>query len=276
MTSSRFGIKNLIYSSLFLIFVIAIYALQQAAPGSPPPIAPRLLSQKIHNIYADFTHSLTHTAHQLLSLLELKKSYIELQHENQSLKASLQIIKESENENARLKKILSYKEENNQFQFIIARVTAKDLFTDHYSLFINKGSRDGVEKMAGVISPDGVVGYIIDVGENSSRLLLVNDRLSSIDAVIQRTRARGIVSGYTHKDCQLKYIDRPQEITQGDAVVTAGDQTQFPQGYPIGTIHHIKINPTGVGHLALLKPTVDFRKLEEVMILKPAKNNVRQ
>lgn len=275
MTVSRFGFKNLFYLTTFVAFTIVIYTLQQSAAPSPLPIAPNGLSQNIQSYYAKFSNSITDTAHQFMALMELKKSYGKLQQENQTLKATLVIQKDIENENLRLKKMLNYKEDNPHFQFIVGKITAKDLFTDHYSLFINKGAADGVEKLAGVISSEGVIGYIIEVEENTSRLLLINDRLSSIDAIIQRTRARGIVSGYSNKECQLKYIDRPQEITDGDPVVTATDQTIFPPGYPVGTIQHIKINPTGVGHLALLKPAVDFRKLEEVMILKAAKSNVR-
>ncbi|MBY0313959.1 MAG: rod shape-determining protein MreC [Bdellovibrionales bacterium] len=267
----KLGFKNVFFTAVFLIFAGAIYTLQQASRNSSLPIAPNGLSQHIQTYYSRFTHSVAQTTSQFLSLLELKKSYEKLEQENKQLMTSLQIQKQIEDENLRLKKLLNYKEQTPNYQFIVAKITAKDLFTDHYSLFVNKGAKDGVEKLSGVVSPEGVVGYIIDVQENSARLLLVNDRLSSVDAIIQRTRARGIVTGYSNKECQLKYIDRPQEIAEGDQVVTASDQTIFPAGFPVGIIHHIKINPTGVGHLALLKPIVDFKKLEEVMIIKPVK-----
>jgi rod shape-determining protein MreC len=97
----------------------------------------------------------------------------------------------------------------------------------------------------------------------------VNDPEISIDATIQRTRTRGVVAGHSATESRLKYIDRPQEVVAGDVVVTSSDQKFFPVGYPIGEVQSIFISPSGVNHYAPIKPSVDIKKLEEVIILKP-------
>ena len=196
---------------------------------------------------------------------------MQMQIENQSLKAQLQVMEEVRLENARLKDIFKLQETHPQFDFVVAKVIAKDLFTDHYSLTISKGSEDGIEKLSGVITGDGVVGYVIDVQSHSSRLLLVTDRLISIDSTVQRTRGRGIISGQSKSESLLKFIDRPQEMATGDLIVTSDDQRMFPIGYPIGTVVRVQVSPFGVGHTAIVKPTVDPKKLDEVIILKVKK-----
>ena len=107
----------------------------------------------------------------------------------------------------------------------------------------------------------------IDVQADSARVLLLTDRLMSIDAVVQRTRSRGIVSGYGKSMSILKFLDRPQELSIGDIVVTSPEQKLFP-GYPIGQITSVYIHPSGVGHYAIIDPTVDARKLSEGLILR--------
>ncbi|MBY0383613.1 rod shape-determining protein MreC, partial [bacterium] len=138
-------------------------------------------------------------------------------------------------------------------------------------LTISKGSEDGVEKLSGVISGDGVIGYVIDVQAQTSRLLLISDRLISIDSTVQRTRGRGIISGQSRNESILKFIDRPQEIAAGDLIVTSDDQKMFPIGYPIGHVTSVQVSPFGVGHTATVKPIVDLRKLDEVIVLRPQK-----
>jgi rod shape-determining protein MreC len=219
--------------------------------------------------YSKLADSIGSTVQQYLQLISVKEELGLAKIENQELKSQLMVLAEVQAENERLKKLIDLKTEHTNFQFLAAKVTAKDLFSDHFSLFVNKGSADGVEKLMGVISPNGVVGYVIDVEPHSSKLLLVNDSEVSIDATIQRTRTRGVVAGYSMNESRLKYIDRPQEVVAGDIVVTSSDQKMFPVGYPIGKVESVHISPSGVNHFAPMKPSVDIKKLEEVIILKP-------
>lgn len=267
----KLDLKKIIYSSAFLIICIGIYMLQQSRMNPGFPLAPHFLSQKVQSWYAILADSVSTTTRQYMELSTLRDKYRQIQIENQELKAHLQTQGEMAAENDRLKKLVHLKDELTEYEILVAKVTSKDLFSDHFSLFINKGSEDGIEKLLGVISPDGVVGYVIDVEPKTSRLLLINDRLTSIDSTILRTRTRGVIAGYSAGESILKYIDRPQEITQGDIVVTSHDQKMFPIGYPVGQVNTIYVSPSGVGHYALVKPSADLKKLEEVMILKPKK-----
>lgn len=247
---------------------VLIYALQQHSSSASFPAAPHTIVHQVQLGYSRFAASISKSTRMYLDLIKIKEKNSALELENQELKAKLQVQKEIEVENLRLVQMLDLKKDHADFEFQAAQVTAKDLFTDNFSIFINKGSDDGIEKLSGVISADGVVGYVIDVEKDSARILLANDRLTSIDATIQRTRSRGIVTGYSSQECMLKYIERPQDVSVGDMVVTSDDQQIFPAGYPIGVVTSVKVNASGVGHFATLRLASDLKKMEEVFILK--------
>jgi len=273
MSFLKLDLKKIIYSSAFVLLCVLIYTLQQSRMTPGFPLAPNFASAQMQIWYGRLADSVGSTVQQYLQLISVKEQLGLAKIENQELKAQMQTLTEVQAENARLKKLIDLKTDHVGYEFLAAKVTAKDLFSDHFSLFVNKGSDDGVTKLLGVISPEGVVGYVIDVEPHSSRLLLINDRLTSVDATIQRTRTRGVIAGYSSGESILKYIDRPQEVVAGDMIVTSSDQKMFPAGYPIGQVKSIYISPSGVGHYAVVKPQIDLKKLEEVIILKPSRGH---
>ena len=135
---------------------------------------------------------------------------------------------------------------------------------------INRGARDLIEKDQAVVTHRGVVGRCIEVSSSTSRVLLITDINSSVDALVQRTRSRGIVEGRGTSLCELKYVANTEDVMIGDLVVTAGLCGIFPKGLPIGTVSRIEQNNFGLFQYIELKPSVDLNKLEEVSILLPA------
>jgi rod shape-determining protein MreC len=267
----RLDFQKIFSITAFLGACGIIYTLQQSSVAPNLPGTPFFLTNLVQPLYNSAAESIGTSARQYLDLLSIKQKISQLEVDNQSLKAQLQVLDEVRTENDRLKSIFNLKDQHPQFEFVVAKVTAKDLFTDHFSLTISKGSEDGIEKLSGVISGDGVIGYVVDVQSNTSRLLLITDRLISIDSTVQRTRGRGIISGHSRNQSVLKFIDRPQEISPGDLIVTSDDQKMFPIGYPIGSVESVQVSPFGVGHTATVKPVVDLKKLDEVIVLRPKK-----
>jgi rod shape-determining protein MreC len=267
----RLDFRKLVSIAAFLSVCVLIYTLQQSFGPANNAMAPNFLTAQIQPYYNTAAESIGKTVRQYVDLLSIKEQLQTLKGENQRLQAQLQVLEEIRSENERLKSIFNLRDAHPKYDFVIAKVTAKDLFTDHYSLTISKGSEDGIEKLSGVISGEGVIGYVVDVQAHSSRLLLVSDRLISIDSTVQRTRGRGIISGHSRNESVLKFIDRPQDIAPGDLIVTSDDQRMFPIGYPIGNVVSVRVSPFGVGHTALVHPIVDLRKLDEVIVLRVKK-----
>lgn len=257
-----------LYFACLIGFFCLIYALQSAQTPPSVEIAPHSVAHRLQNYYHQFAGLVTNTTRHYLNILGIKEELRAVKIENDILKAQLKALKELELENARILALLDYKQKLPNYEFVLGKVIAKDIISDHFSLFVDRGSNDGISKLSGVISPHGVVGYVTEVTETSAKILLLTDRLSSIDAVIQRTRARGIISGHSKALTRLKYIERPEDMAEGDLVVTSPDQEIFPPGFPIGKISTVNSRLSGVGHQASVKPAAQLKKLEEVIILK--------
>src|SRR5439155_24980271 len=129
------------------------------------------------------------------------------------------------------------------------------------TLLIGRGERDGVVRGAAVLAPAGIVGHVFQVSPNAARVLLVADHNSGVDALVQRTRARGIVQGTADGGCGLKYVKRTEDIQVGDTVVTSGLDGIFPKGLPIGKVVSVDKRGQGLFQYAEIAPRVDAEQL---------------
>ena len=254
--------------SIFLLFLPALffYALQNKSIESARLGAFQSAAHWMQEIHDNFTGELSATLETYLNLIEIKSKNGELKKENDKLKAQLQLLEEFRTENTRLSSLLDFKRELGR-KTLAARVISKDILIDQKSILINKGRQHGIHRLQAVVSPDGVVGYVIAVEEESSRVLLLTDRSANIDVTIQRTRARGIVSGISRSSCLLKYIMRNEDVAEGDIIVTSGRQGYFPKGFIVGNVLEVKASPSGVSYTAKVNPAAQVDKLEEVLII---------
>jgi rod shape-determining protein MreC len=173
---------------------------------------------------------------------------------------------ESEQALQRLQELL---ETNAQapYRMLPAQVTGVDPSGWFKTVIINKGQSHGVLKEMAVLSTKGLVGHVIKAFDQSAMVLLIIDPASAVDALIQRSRFRGIVEGETAVSCRLKYVVRKADVKIGDLVLSSGLDGIFPKGLRIGTISQV-LNPgTGLFQNAKVKPLVDFSRLEEVLVI---------
>jgi rod shape-determining protein MreC len=175
--------------------------------------------------------------------------------ENQQLRTSLDLLTEQNVqrqelllENDRLRKLLLLKERSSA-KLISAEVIGRDAIGWLKTILINKGENDNVYKDQAVVTHQGIVGRCIEVADTTSRVLLITDINSSVDALVQRTRSRGIVEGTGSGMCELKYI---------------------PKGLPIGTVKDIKKSRNDLFQSVELVPSSNLNKLEEISLLLPA------
>ena len=266
--------------ALLLLFFPAtlFYALQNRDFEQVPVGFLRPPAHFIQEGYDQVTYVISSTVSTYLNLIDIKKENTQLKAQIAHLATQTQLVEEYRSENSRLKTLLNFKKELER-KNLAARVISKDVLLDHKSILINKGAKDGIKKLQAVVSPEGVVGYIIAVEENSSRILLLTDRSANIDATIQRTRARGIVSGISRSKCRLKYIMRKEDVAEGDIIVTSGRQGYFPKGFIVGSVLDVEESPAGASYHAKVKPAAPIDKLEEVFVIlenKPAKETASQ
>ncbi|MGD9764303.1 MAG: rod shape-determining protein MreC [Candidatus Binatia bacterium] len=171
-------------------------------------------------------------------------------------------------ENERLRELLNFRAPL-QGTAYGARVIARDPGPLSSVLTVDRGARDGVRRGMAVLTPQGVVGRVVDVSHTVSQVVALTDRNSGIDALLQRSRARGVVQGAADGACYMNYLMRDADVQIGDRVLTSGLDGVFPKGVAIGSVIEIGHRHRGLLQAAVVKPSVDLNQLEEVLLVDP-------
>ena len=169
-------------------------------------------------------------------------------------------------ENVRLRKALSFRPLEGGMRVISAEVIGRDPDHIYDTIVINAGHDLGVDKDMPVVTPEGLVGHIAQVGASDSVVqLLMRTRVS---ALIQATRAQGIVSWIDGHRFRLRFVEASNLVREGDLVVSSGLGGRYPKGIPIGTVVEVNQEKRAPVFLrVILKSIVDFSVLEEVFVL---------
>jgi rod shape-determining protein MreC len=168
-------------------------------------------------------------------LAALRAENVRLAEENLRLQHWQTVARELDNENRALKAQINYLPDP-EAAFITARVIGDSGGAFVHSMLLNVGSRDGVRKGQAVIAGENLVGRIAEVGDRSSRILLLTDINSHIPVVVEGSRAKAILSGDNGDRPRLNYLSPNSNAAPGNRVVTSGHGGVFPPGLPVGVI----------------------------------------
>ena len=173
-------------------------------------------------------------------------------------------LKQDADQAHRLQALLGFKE-----QFIAkteaAQVIGSSGSEQSRTVYIDKGSRDGIQPDMAVISSEGVVGKVIAVFHSASQVLLINDQQSGVGAILEQSRLQGVLKGKASGRLVLDKIMADEEVKVGDKVLTSGGDQIFPKGLAIGTVEKISKGPEFLQ--LLVKPAARLSHLEEVLII---------
>jgi len=174
-------------------------------------------------------------------------------------------LAETQLENDRLRTLLEFRR-TLRGELLTARVIGHDASGLSRTITIDQGTAAGVLKGAAVLAPGGLVGQVFLASPHAARVLLVTDHNSGVDAVVQRTRGRGIVEGTIEGRCGLKFVKRTEDLQVGDLVLSSGFDGIFPPGLPVGRIDAVDKQGQGLFQYAQIDPAVDVDRLEEVLV----------
>lgn len=198
---------------------------------------------------------------------------ISVRDENKRLWQELQESRENANKNrealatnARLRKLLAFKESTNS-PMLAARIVGKDPSLWFRTVVVDRGSSDGAVKGMPVVNGDGIVGQVFTVSPNFSKILLAIAPSSAIDVLIQKSRVRGILKGTGSLSYTLDYVLKTVDVQEGDHVVTAGYGGLFPTGMPVGVVSKVIRKRRGMFLEIEVTPAVDFLTLENLLIM---------
>ncbi len=221
---------------------------------------------------------LTSLANNVSDLTQTASDLRELRHRNEELRRladSLMIenvrLKEIESENETLRRLLGFTQANPTHSYKAAEVKGRVIGRDPSNflsyLTIDSGSQQGIEKGMPVVTERGLVGRITDVGSNWAKVMLIIDPSSSVNALIQISRATGVVEGRVGGSLIMKYIPQEETVNVNDIVLTSGLGGNFPKKLIIGQVTAVHQRDIEMFQQADIRPTVDFNNLEIVLVI---------
>jgi rod shape-determining protein MreC len=165
----------------------------------------------------------------------------------------------------RLEVLLNFRESHLETPMLAAQVIGASADPTSHTLFINRGEHDRIRRNLPVITPDGIVGKIVEVFPASSQVLLINDKESGVGALFSDTRTHGVVKGSGDPEPVMDYVANDEKVTYGETVLTSGDDRIFPKGLLIGTVADNR--PGNTFQTIHVKPATRLDRLEEVLVL---------
>jgi len=177
-------------------------------------------------------------------------------------------LREVTQENSRLNNLLNFKQKS-PLRMVAARVIGRSLDSWSSSIVIDKGRYNGVKNGMVVVSPQGLVGSIVESSENTAKVLLINDPNQGVSSIVQRSRQEGLVSGTLGTSLIMRYLPDEAVIAVGDIIVTSELSQIYPKGLLVGRVVNIGREFSGLNRYALVKPAADLANIEEVLVILP-------
>lgn len=194
-----------------------------------------------------------------------------LRQEKESLEARLEDAVLLEDENERLRAYLGMKNQHPSFTMEAGMIISYSSGNYRTVFTLNRGSLHGIEVDMPVITEQGIVGKVTEVGWNWCMVSTLIEQESSIGAYVERSGVVGIVSGdYRLKNegvCQISYMDVNADIQVGDHILSSGNASVYPEGLEIGTVISVEINEYSRNMVATIQPSVDLTSLKWVMVI---------
>jgi rod shape-determining protein MreC len=236
---------------------------------------PTAVSTKLHMIFVQLSTPFVRLGEYIPAVKSrraLAEANEELHTENESLRQRVAALSEAGRENLRLRELLGVHDRIHS-RPVIARVIGRDASNWWKSIQIDRGLQDGLRENLAVVNADGLVGKTVHVTRGEARVLLMIDPNCKASALLQDSREPGVVSGaetamVREPRLMMTFVDRNAKINAGENVVTSGLGGIFPKGILLGAVKRVRLNPqNGMYQDVEIKPAVDFRRLEEVVVV---------
>src|SRR5271170_3824694 len=203
--------------------------------------------------------------HHYFALQNASRENERLHHENDTLKLQINQLQSKAAEADRLAALLNFRHAHQDVPMLGARVIGTSADTASQTIYLDRGERDKIERNMGVITPDGVVGKVIEAYSNTSQVLLLTDKDSGVGAMLVDSRIQSPVGGTGDPFLAMKYVPNDDNVNLGDRVVTSGMDRIFPRDLPVGTVSQITAgNPF---KQIRIRPAANLERLEEVIVL---------
>jgi len=210
---------------------------------------------------------IAHAVQTVRDLNSLQRRVQELQETVDRLMIENVRLHEADIERANLRDQLHFKLANPTYNLLAAEVIGYDPSNLLQYIIIDRGTQDGVATGMPVVTARGLVGRITSVYPHSARVMLLTDPASSVNALIQSSRATGVVQGQGQRGLAMRYIEQDEQVQVGDVVLTSGLGGNFPKRLVIGQVTAIKRDDVEMFQEVQVQSAVNFDRLEMVLVV---------
>lgn len=196
-----------------------------------------------------------------------RTDYNALKAANLDLKQRLAALEEAKLENDRIRQLVDFAKAQD-LPTVGARVIGRPTDSRQRTIMIDRGTTSGVARGDAVIAAGGLVGQVDEVTPWNAQVRLITDSDSGVAALVQRTRANGIVRGTLDGPLQLDFVDKKLAPVVGDVLLTSGLGGTYPKGIVIGEVTTVATPQTDLFPVISVASRVDISRIEEVLILK--------
>ncbi|MEE0970011.1 MAG: rod shape-determining protein MreC [Clostridia bacterium] len=191
------------------------------------------------------------------------------------LEKRLKAAEATEEENRWLYNYLGLKREHIDYEFEAARVTGRESGNYMTVFTLNRGSMHGIEVNMTVVTDDGIVGYVSEVGATFCKVVTIIETASSVGAYVERSGELGLVEGVYSPSggsfCEMSYLPSDADIRVGDVILSSGIGSLYPRGLAIGVVSGLSPDEASRGLVAEITPSADLTDIRSVMIIKDFK-----
>lgn len=265
--------RNLILITAAMLLVCSVRLLNMSLKDpSIAQIGTRSVSSilyPVEKLHHELNQSVSYVWNRYLWLVDVEVERDSLLDKVTQLQKMNSELIEYQKENSRLREVLDY-EKAADVAGITASVVSRNPSNWSKTITIDRGTSDNIHQGSAVLYGNGVVGQVVSVSESSSKVLLISDPSSAVDALLQDNRAWGSCEG-TGDDTlmQLRFVEKQigVEIVTGDRVIASGLDGLFPKGALLGVVHSIEASKSSLFFDITVRRAVDLKKLETVMVI---------
>ena len=264
-------IRRAIVLVLLAMMGLTIYQQSTGTLFSSEGALSRLITP-VQGIVSGATQAFSNYLHRVKLRSNIEYEYNQLKAQNDELILKSLLYDELEEENAQLRAMLGEYEQRASMNPVLARVVASETGNYFSTFTINKGRNDGVDTQMAVITSEGLIGYVYEVFDTTSKVITIIDDQASLAALIESSRDQGAVKGTLGSTgealCRMYYLSADSVPRPGDRVITSGVGVSFPKGLLIGYVRESTRAIEDNKHYIVVEPAADFQHIENVLVLR--------
>jgi len=264
-------LRRAIVVVLLLLMILTAYHQSTGQLVSPEGVFSGIITP-IQSLVSKATQIASDYLYRVKLRSNIEYEYNQLKAQNDELILRSILYEELEEENAQLRALLGEYDARAAMNPVLARVIASESGNYFSTFTINKGRRDGIDDQMAVITSQGLIGYVYEVFDSTSKVITIIDDQASLAALIESSRDQGAVKGTLGSTgeplCRMYYLSADSVPRPGDRVITSGVGVSFPKGLLIGYVRESTRAIEDNKHYIVVEPAADFEHIENVLVLR--------